>query len=51
MIYAYITVIYSTYFQVYYYRLLDHGLPKDVWIESVYIMIFLATSYVSLNVM
>ena len=36
MIYAYVTVIYCTYFQIYYYCLLDHGLSKGV----LYIKIF-----------
>ena len=31
MTYAYIIVIYVTYIQVYYYYLLGHGLPKDLW--------------------
>ena len=33
MAYAYIIVIYVTYIQIYYYRLLGHGLPKDLWRE------------------
>ena len=33
MAYAYIFVIYVTYIQLYYYCLLGHGLPKDLWRE------------------
>ena len=33
MTYAYIIVIYVTYIQIYYYCLLGHGLPKDLWRE------------------
>ena len=46
MIYAYVIVIYVTYTQIYYYCLLDHGLPKDLWREIFYIKIFLATLYI-----
>ena len=33
MTYAYVIVIYVTYIQIYYYSLLGHGLPKDLWRE------------------
>ena len=29
----YVIVIYVTYIQIYYYCLLGHGLPKDLWRE------------------
>ena len=47
MTYAYVIVIYVTYIQIYYYCLLGHGLPKDVWREILYIKIFLATIYIT----
>ena len=52
MVYAYVTVIYVTYFQIYYYCLLDHWLPKDLWREKerervLYIKIFLAKLYIA----
>ena len=46
MTYAYVIVIYVTYNQIYYYCLLGHGLPKDLWWRFLYIKIFLATLYV-----
>ena len=46
MTYAYVIVIYVTYIQIYYYCLLGHGLPKDLWREILYIKIFLATLYI-----
>ena len=33
MTYAHVIVIYVTYIQIYYYCLLGHGLPKDLWRE------------------
>ena len=46
MIYAYVVVIYVTTVQIYYYCLLGHGLPKDLWGRFLYIKIFLATLYI-----
>ena len=40
-------VIYVTYFKIYNYCLLDHGLPKDLEEDVVYIKIVLTTFYVS----
>ena len=34
MIYAYVAVVYVTYFQIYYHCLLDRVLPKDLWREN-----------------
>ena len=34
MTYAYVIVIYVTNIQKYYYCLLGHGLPKDLWRET-----------------
>ena len=33
MAYAYVIVIYVTCIQIYYYSLLGHELPKDLWGE------------------
>ena len=43
MTYAYVIVIYVTYIQIYYYCLLGHGLPKDLWGRFLYNKISLAT--------
>ena len=46
MTYAYVIVIYGIFIQIYYYCLLGHGLPKDLWKEIFCIMISLATLYI-----
>ena len=46
MTYAYVIVIYVTNIQIYYYCLLGHGPPKDLWRELLHIKIFLATLFV-----
>ena len=46
MTYAYVIVIYVTYIQIYYYCLLGHRLPKDLWRETFVHKAFLSYFYI-----